>query len=86
MHEGSRLNEEVEIIVWKIVVRAKGLLAMKAAFVTVMSVLYVIYSFFILKIPATQSFNVYILCIIVFMMVFFACLNRTIALTEKRKG
>ncbi len=76
---------EVHLAPSEYVFKARGLLAIKLGFVGSMSVLYLAYDLWWLKIDLIPAFLIYLLCVVVFMSVLAYCWNKTIGpLTNRR--
>jgi uncharacterized membrane protein len=66
--------------------KARGLLAIKLGFIGSMSVLYLAYDLWWLKIDLIPALLIYLLCVVVFMSVLAYCWNKTISPLRKEKS
>ena len=76
-------SEEIEVGYGGGVVKAKGLLAIKSAFVGAMSLLYLYFVLSQLRLEVVTATGVYLLCVIIFVSVFFGSARHTFRLPRK---
>jgi len=78
--------QEIEVTVTptELALKAKGLLAIKLSFVAASSLAHLFYDFWWLRIDVVLALMTYLLSVVIFVVVFTFCWNKTFVRTAKR--